>query len=179
MAEADPLARSAQTGDRAAFEALVRREKAGLYAFVRRYVGDADEAYDIAQDAFIAAWRALPRYDPGRSFAVWLKTIALNKCRDHGRRKAVRRLVQRAFAAEPKAPAERDDAVIDDRMRRLDAAIAALPAFYKEPLLLVTSGGLSQAEAARALNTSAKAVEMRVRRARALLATTLADKREG
>ena len=51
-------------------------------------------------------------------------------------------------------------------MLRLDAAIAALPAFYKEPLLLTAISGLSQKDAALQLNTTVKAIEMRVRRAR-------------
>ena len=54
----------------------------------------------------------------------------------------------------------------DDRLQRLDAAIAALPAFYKEPLLLTAISGLSQKEAASQLNTTVKAIELRVRRAR-------------
>ena len=64
-------------------------------------------------------------------------------------------------------------------MRRLDMAIAALPSVYKDPLLLTTSGGLSQAEAARALKTTVKGVEMRIRRARLKLAEMLAESAEG
>jgi RNA polymerase sigma-70 factor (ECF subfamily) len=170
-AASDLLAVAAQGGDRGAFEALIRREKAGLYAFVRRYVGDPDDAYDVVQDAFVAAWRAMGRYDAKRSFGVWLRTIALNKCRDHGRRAKVRRLILGAFAAEPKTPIQADD---NPTLARLDAAIAQLPALYKDPLLLTTAGGLSVAEAATALHASPKAVEMRLYRARHLLAKLLA-----
>lgn len=163
-AASDPLAVAAQSGDRRAFEALVRREKAGLYAFVRRYVGDGDEAYDVVQESFVAAWRALGRFDPARSFPVWLRTIALNKCRDHGRRGKVRRLFLGALAAQP-APTG-DEETADDDLARLDRAIARLPALYKEPLLLTTAGGLSHEQAAAVLKISAKAVEMRLYRAR-------------
>lgn len=172
----DPLAAAARNGDRGAFEALIRREKAGLYAFVRRYVGDADDAYDVVQDAFVAAWRALGRYDPARSFPVWLRAIALNKCRDHGRRAKVRRLLTTAFASEPPIPVAREN---EPDLVRLDAAIARLPALYKDPLLLTTAGGLSTAEAAQALRTSPKAVEMRLYRARRQLAEWLAETPEG
>lgn len=177
----DSAGAQAKAGDKAAFEALVRREKAGLYGFVRRYVGDPDEAYDIVQDSFIAAWRSIRRYDPARPFGVWLRTIALNKCRDHGRRAAVRRTLARAFSAEPPPASEPEGAVRrgDEQLRRLDLAIGALPAVYKEPLLLTTAGGLSQAEAARVLNTSVKGVEMRLRRARIKLAEMLAESTEG
>ncbi len=70
------------------------------------------------------------------------------------------------------AAVEARDAV---RLRRLDQAIAALPAFYKEPLLLIMVSGLSHQDAAEQLKTSAKAIEMRLRRARKKLAEALAD----
>ncbi len=177
----DSVGAQAKAGDKAAFEALVRREKSGLYSFVRRYVGDPDEAYDIVQDSFIAAWRSIHRYDPARPFGVWLRTIALNKCRDHGRRAAVRRALARAFAVETPPPSEPVEGGrrMDEQLRRLDLAIASLPAIYKEPLLLTTAGGLSQAEAAKALKTSVKGVEMRLRRARTKLAEMLAESAEG
>ena len=161
------LAAKAARGDRAAFEGLVRRHKSGLYRFIRRYVGDADDAYDVVQDSFVAAWRALGRFDQARQFGTWLKAIALNKCRDFGRRARTRRLFLRALAA---APVDRAlsplDQPPDDREVRLDRAIASLPVVYKEPLLLTTVGGLSQHEAGRILGVSPKAVEMRLRRAR-------------
>jgi RNA polymerase sigma factor (sigma-70 family) len=164
----------AKSGDRVAFEALIRQEKAALYAFVRRYVGDADQAYDILQEAFIAAWRAIGRYDPGRPFGVWLRRIALNKCRDHARSAAVRRLIQGAFAADPAvqaSPAKTEaDTGLEGRLARLDRLIPRLPAIYKDPLLLTTTGGLSHEEAAQVLGVSSKAVEMRLYRARRLLA---------
>jgi RNA polymerase sigma factor (sigma-70 family) len=177
----DAVGTQARAGDKAAFEALVRREKAGLYSFVRRYIGDPDEAYDIVQDSFIAAWRSIRSYDPARPFAVWIRTIALNKCRDYGRRAAVRRALKRAFAAEPASPPEPAETNnrADEQLRRLDRAIAALPAAYKEPLLLTTAGGLSQAQAAEVLKTTPKGIEMKLRRARVRLAELLAKPAEG
>ena len=170
------LAARAARGDRAAFESLVRRHKSGLYRFTRRYVGDADDAYDVVQDSFVAAWRAIGRFDPRRPFAIWLKAIALNKCRDLGRRVRTRRLFLRALAV---APVDRalspPDEPPDDRGVRLDRAIASLPVVYKEPLLLTTVGGLSHHEAGRILGVSPKAVEMRLRRARRKLMQHLGE----
>jgi RNA polymerase sigma factor (sigma-70 family) len=177
-AASDPLAVAAQAGDRRAFEALVRREKAGLYAFVRRYVGDADDAYDVVQESFVAAWRAFGRFDPQRSFPVWLRTIALNKCRDHGRRGKVRRLFLGAFADQPTAAPADGEETADEDLARLDRAIGKLPDLYKAPLLLTTAGGLSHEDAASVLKISAKAVEMRLYRARKRLAE-LIDLTEG
>jgi RNA polymerase sigma-70 factor (ECF subfamily) len=168
------LATAARSGNRHAFEGLVRLQEAALYRFIRRYVGDADEAYDLLQEAFISAWLAMHRFDVRQSFGAWLRAIALNKCRDFGRRHAARRRWHALFATEPTVPGH--SAIGNDheepsppesaRARRLDRAIADLPRFYKEPLLLTTVGGLTQSQAALLLKTTPKAIEMRIRRAR-------------
>jgi RNA polymerase sigma-70 factor (ECF subfamily) len=177
------LALRAQIGERHAFDLLVRRHRELLYRFVRRYIGNDDDAYDIVQDTFISAWMAMRRYDREKSFTTWLRAIALNKCRDFGRRQSVRRRFLR-FAApnEPDAPQDwqpdiraAQDALEIKRLQRLDRAIAELPPFYKEPLLLTTTAGLSQQEAAAELRTTTKAIEMRIRRAKKKLAEALSD----
>ena len=182
----EALALRAQQGERQAFDLLIHRHKSALYRMVRRYVGDADEAYDLLQDALISVWEGLDRYDVRRSFLAWTHVIALNKCRDFSRRRRFRRLVLGAFASEPvattsKDPSEQDEANSlavdhDQQMRRLEDAIAALPVLYKEPLVLTTAGGLSQEAAAELLNTTTKAIEMRLRRARAKLRLALTEK---
>lgn len=177
-AAGDPQAAAARRGERGAFDALMRREKAGLYAFVRRHVGDPDEAVDVTQEAFVAAWRAIGRYDPARPFGVWLRAIALNKCRDHARRTRVRRLFLGVLAVQP-PPAPPEDDGRDHSLARLDRAIARLPDRHREPLLLTTAGGLSHEEAGRVLKLSAKAVEMRLYRARQALALLLTEDGEG
>ena len=176
------LAAAARAGRRAAFDQLVRQQEGPLYRFVRRYVGNPDDAYDIVQDAFVSAWLALERYDSRQSFAFWLRAIALNKCRDHGRRQAVRHrfLMLFSFGSESAEEAgldapEQSGADEEQRLRRLDQAIAALPKQYKEPLLLTIVSGLTQQQAAEQLGTTTKAIEMRIRRAKRSLAQTLAD----
>lgn len=171
------LAGHARCGDRAAFEALVRRHKSGLYAFIRRYMGSADDAYDALQETFVAAWLALGRYDPARPFLPWMRTIALNKCRDASRRLKVRRLLARAFRFEQQGNdstdmldrAREEEAAQGERLAHLDRAIAALPALYKESLLLILVSGLSHKEAAEQLGTTPKAIEMRLARGRRTL----------
>jgi RNA polymerase sigma factor CnrH len=177
------LARLAARGDRTAFNALAARYQEPLYRFIRRYVGDKDEAYDLLQDALVAAWQAIGRYDPDRPAMAWLRRIALNKCRDWGRRRAVRRFFYGATSLE--ATPERAFAVEapdghETLLARLDQAVAALPGQLKEPLLLTAFEGLSHQEAAAALGVTAKAIETRVYRARRLLAQALsADEPEG
>ena len=185
----EALARRAQPGERQAFDLLIHRHKSALYRIVRRYVGDADEAYDILQDALISVWEGLDRYDARRSFLAWTRVIALNKCRDFSRRRRFRRLILEAFAMEPAprsspAPPEHagEQALKDQhdlRLQRLTEAIAALPALYKDPLVLTTAGGLSQEATAEVLKTTPKAVEMRLRRARRKLAEMLNPGPEG
>lgn len=174
-------------GDGRAFTDLMRLHKEAIYQFVRRYVGDADEAYDLVQETFVAAWTALSTFDSARSIRAWLRRIALNKCRDWSRRRMVRRFF---FAAAPidaeggevAAPASDASPENERLLAELDRQIAMLPDTLKEPLLLTQFEGLSHKDAAQILNTSAKAIEMRVYRARARLAAAMAlpqDEAEG
>jgi RNA polymerase sigma factor (sigma-70 family) len=179
-ADAD-LARRAAAGEDRAYAELVRRHQDGLYRLLRRYVGDPDDAYEATQEAFIAAWGALRRYDPARPFGAWLRTIAINKARDRGRRAVVRRLL---FSAQPvheietlsaadATPDAEQDLMRREREAALDRAIANLPAKLRAPLVLTAFDGCSQADAAAILGVSVKTVEMCVYRARKKLAGAL------
>ena len=178
--DAELTARAA-AGDEPAFTALMRRHKDRLYRVIRHYVGDGDEAYDLLQESFVAAWRALARYDPARPFPAWLTQIAITKCRDWSRRRAVRRLIRPLWPANDAEaesvpdPEASPETLTADRqaLRDLDRAIAALPPKLKEPLILTALDGLSHAEAAAILGTTAKAIEVRVYRARAALKAAL------
>jgi RNA polymerase sigma factor (sigma-70 family) len=178
--DADLAVRAAR-GDDAAFARLMARHKAPLFSLVRRYVGEPESAVEVVQDAFLAAWRNLRRYDPRRPFGVWLRAIALNKCRDLARRQAVRRLIFADKSADsPEAEARPDtapdaEAVLAERQRHqaLDRAIAQLPAKLKEALVLTHFDDLSQQAAADVLGVTPKTVETRVYRARQKLAEIL------
>ncbi|HKR88009.1 MAG TPA: RNA polymerase sigma factor [Phenylobacterium sp.] len=175
------LAQRAAAGDERAFAELVRRHKDGLYRLLRRYTGDPEDAYEAAHEAFVAAWSVLGRYDPGRPFGAWLRTIAINKARDRGRRARVRRLLfgtrplEESEAMDVADPARAaDEAVIGrQRSQKLDRAIAALPPQLKAALLLTAFEGRSQQEAGAILGVSTKTVETRVYRARKILAERL------
>jgi RNA polymerase sigma-70 factor (ECF subfamily) len=174
------LVARAVKGDQAAFGVLMQRHKGWLHRFVRRHVRDGEEAYDILQESFASAWLALSRYDPDRPLAIWLRRIALNKCRDRARRAAVRRVLF-GFAGSSEArldvadPAMGPDqaASSSQALRRLEEAVAALPQGLKEPLVLTALEGLSHKEAGEILGMNAKAVETRVYRARKQLAAML------
>ncbi len=168
------LASAARNGDRAAFEALVTLHKATLYRIARRYVGQSDDAYDIVQDTFVAAWLSLSRFDASQAFGPWIRTILLNKCRDVSRRHAVRRKLMHWFGLSdpdsaavelPDTDRETHDGS-DVRLAALDRAIATLPPRLKEPLVLTALQGMSHRDAAAQLGLTTKAVELRVHRAR-------------
>lgn len=174
------LATLAVAGGDAAFAELMRRHRSHVYRLVMGNVGDADEALDLTQETFVSAHGALRRYDPARPMRAWLAAIAINKCRDWGRRRAVRRFL--AFARPIDEAAEAvpsrepgNDAVAADRQEldRLRREIAELPTSLREPLVLHTVEGMSQAETAAVLSITEKAVETRLRRARLRLAERL------
>lgn len=175
------LVSQARSGEDRAFTTLMRRHKPALYGFVRRYVGDADAAVDVVQETFVAAWRALGRFDARRPFYVWLRAIALNKCRDRARRLAVRRLIlgeKDDHSAEAQAqpdpkPTGEVQLLTTERRAILQRAIDKLPQKLKEPLLLTYFDELSQQEAADVLGVTVKAIETRVYRARQRLAALL------
>ena len=171
------LAVAARQGDDASFGLIMRRHKGWLYQFIRRYIADRDEAYDILQETFVSAWSALSRFDTQRPMQAWLRRIALNKCRDRARRNAVRRTALRIFGfgaeAAASAPAADAAAAADQALGRLEAAIAKLPRGLRESLLLTALEGLSHKEAGELLGINAKAVETRVYRAKKQLALLL------
>ena len=173
------LARLALAGQQAAYQELMTRHKEPLFRLVRGTIGNADEAVDVTQEAFVAAFAALKRYDPDRSFRIWLSRIAINKCRDWARRRAVRSFFTRAASIDDAFDiaddtASPESAAIDRaELARVMAAIAKLPSNLREALNVRTVEGLSQAEAAAVLGLSEKAVETRLYRARIRLSELL------
>lgn len=174
------LAALSIAGRDTAFAEIMRRHREPLYRIIGNNIGDADEALDVVQESFVAAHRALVRYEPDRPMRRWLVTIALNKCRDWRRRRAVRRLFTFALPLDDTSNQVAEDRALPDaeaadreEMARLSRAIAELPTALREPLILHTIDQLSQAETAAILSISEKAVETRIRRARAKLAERL------
>ena len=163
-------------GREEAFAEIMRRHQAALYRIIKGYVGNPDDALDLVQDSLVSAYRRLETYDQTRPLRAWLARIAINKCRDWARRRAVRRYL---FVAEPvsdhgtvpdlsplldKAAADKQD------LEQVWRAISGLPRSLKEPLILATIEGLPQADVASVLGIREKAVETRIYRARKRLA---------
>ena len=91
------LAALALVGRQAAFAELVRRHQGWVFRLVRSHIGDGEEALDVTQASFVAAFAALNRYDAARPFQVWLFRIVINKCHDWRRRRAVRNFFSMAL----------------------------------------------------------------------------------
>jgi RNA polymerase sigma-70 factor (ECF subfamily) len=97
--------RDAQRGSAEAFEQLFRAHWSRAYRAALLVVGDAAAAEDIAQESFLAAVRALDRFDRRRPFGPWLHRIVVNRAIDWARARTLRRELDVAAVPEPAAPA--------------------------------------------------------------------------
>jgi RNA polymerase sigma-70 factor (ECF subfamily) len=138
-----------------ALAALYDRFAPLLMALTRRILGNAADAEEVVQEAFIQVWAQASRYDPRRSsVSTWLVLLARSRAIDLLRSRGVRQRAVAAVAAEPPAEAshaspEGPRAVwYEERQARLAKALAALPAEQREVLELAFYGGLSQREIA-------------------------------
>lgn len=152
---------------------LVRLHQAGVRAFVHGMLGDRVLAEDVAQEAFLRAWRGLGAFRGDAAFSTWLYTIARRAALDEVRRPAVRTVpVEEAW--------ELADGRADDPVLRgdLDRAMQALEPAQREAFLLVVVLGLSYQEAGGMLGCPAGTVASRVFRARVRLAAALSVREE-
>jgi len=164
------LVERAQSGDRGAFEELVRRHADRLYAVVLRFVGDPQEAEEITQEAFLRAWRGIARFEARAQFFTWLYRIGINEAKRHGER-------QPPVAATPLEEGHATDIadwseVPETRAQQADLraaverAVRALPMKYRAPLILRDIEGLSTQEAAAIMELGDAAFKSRLHRAR-------------
>ena len=176
------LAALALGGQERAYREFLRRYRDPVYRLVRGTIRDSEEAFDVTQESFVAAFAALKRYDRERPFKLWISRIAINKCRDWARRRAVRSFFTRAVPIEDAFDLAGDgvspETETGDRaeLARVSAGIANLPAKLRQVLVLRAIEGMTQAEAAEALGVTEKAVETRLYRARLALNGILREK---
>jgi RNA polymerase sigma factor (sigma-70 family) len=165
----------ALNGDARAFPVLMARYEGKLRGLIARRVRSPEDASDLVQDTLASAWSALQTYPAHQPFETWLVCIALNKCRDWGRRRAVR---QRGaiYLPElgPQAPAGAEECLIDhEALTEFRVALAQLPDTLRDPLVLTAFNDMSQRDAAAQLGITVKGVETRVRRAKIWLREAL------
>lgn len=170
------LVQRVQQGDSAAFDVLVRRHQHRILALVGRYVADRSECQDVAQEAFIRAWRAIGSFRGDSQFHTWLHRIAVNTAKNHlvsqGRRPP--------GADIDVADAEHFDGAL--RMRDNDTperelareqveqtvlrVIGALPPELREAITLREAEGLGYQEIAERMDCPVGTVRSRIFRAR-------------
>lgn len=168
-------------GDDLALNALMSRWRDRVAAFLLRMVGDHATALDLAQETFVRLYSSRHRYRPTAAFSTYLFHIAANLARSQARWRTRHPTVpladeQGRILHEPEDTGLKPDdaAVSNEKTALVNDAIAALPHDLCEALLLFTVEDMSHAEIALTLGCSAKAVELRVYRARQALKEALA-----
>lgn len=181
MSEADDLDRADMArlaaGHDAALNELMERHGERLFHFLIRALQDEDDAADLAQEVFVRVYQHRASFRPGARFSIWLYSIATNLVRDRFRHRA--RHPQVSLDAElgddgkslgsvlaDRHPTPSEAAQADERAAAVRAAVAQLPEDLRTPLLLAEFEDRSQPEIGEILGCSAKAVEMRLYRAR-------------
>ncbi len=159
-----------------ALNELMARWRERVAAFLLRMVGDHATAMDLAQESFVRLYTSRHRYKPTAAFSTYLFHIAANLARSHARWKGRHQTVpltdeDGGMVYDPEDPQLSPDAATDlkEKTALVNEAITALPAELREALLLFTVEDMSHAEVAAALDCSAKAVEVRIYRARQML----------
>lgn len=168
------LARVAE-GDPAAVRALVGRKLPRLMSLAQRMLGDAAEAEDVAQEAFVRVWKQAPKWQSGRArFDTWLHRVALNLCYDRLRR---RREIPTDTPPEQVDPGPPPDRGLEARATagRVSAALAALPDRQREAIVLCHYQELGNIEAAAVMGVTVEALESLLGRGRRALRAALAD----
>jgi RNA polymerase sigma-70 factor (ECF subfamily) len=163
------LAARAGAGDREAFGILVERHAGQARRLARSILGNADDADDAAQDGFLAALKALERYDPTRPFGPWLLRIVANAASDRRRRLKVR--ATDPIPAETLTREPGPDQVTDRHAFRaaLQAALDELPSRQRIAVVLFDVEGYSHREIAQVVNVSEGTVRSDVFHARRAL----------
>ena len=181
----EELMLAAGRGDRDSFAILVERHHRAVVRFVQPFLGVADReaAEDLAQDVFLAAWKAAPSFRVRAKVLTCLLRITTNVCLNYQRGARLRRTIsfrENDAADRSDAEAERPDAVAMTRERAgtITGAVASLPANQCAAIVLRHFHELSYAEIADVLDVSVSAVESLLFRARRVLSTSLASENE-
>ncbi len=175
--ETGALVAQAQAGDARAFGELMTRHRAEVYAVALRMVADREMAADVTQEAFVRAWRGLPRFRGESRFSTWIHRIAINVSLDHRKRKNRERTTS---IDHPSVPEPTDGGLTPERAAEsvalrddLEAALRALPDDARTVVVLKDVHGWSHGEIAEHLGITVTAAKVRLHRARKQLRSML------
>lgn len=165
-------------GHRAAFDVIVHRYRRQVYQVCYRFVGNHEDASDLAQDAFVRAWRALGGFRRRASVATWLYRIAVNVCLNRLALKTARPEPLDAHdPVDPHAPGADESVLRAERAAEVRAAIARLPRKQRAALILRVYHELPHDRIADVLGSSVGAVKANVFHALANLRKMLREGR--
>lgn len=177
------LVERVQQGDKSAFDILVLKYQSKIIQLVNRYVHDPDEAMDVAQEAFIKAYRAIGRFRGDSAFYTWIYRIAINTAKNHlvasGRRPPAGDIDAQDAEQYEGATGLREYAtpermILKDEIEKTVAsAIEELPDDLKTAITLRELEGLSYEEIAQAMECPIGTVRSRIFRARDAIDTKL------
>jgi RNA polymerase sigma-70 factor (ECF subfamily) len=176
-ADADQLlVARVQRGDKAAFDVLVRKYQHKIVKLVTRYVHDSTEALDVAQEAFIKAYRAIHGFRGDSAFYTWLYRIAINTAKNHLVAESRRPLEHGVDLQDPEQyevqsrlrDVDTPERLLltDEIQRTVETAIAELPEDLRTAIVLRELEGLSYEEIAEAMSCPVGTVRSRIFRAR-------------
>ena len=160
------VARAVLDGDQDAFRLIVEREASAVYRTCLRILGRPHDAEDVAQEAFVMAYRSLATYRGHGSLGGWIQRIAQRQAfRRHGQRREIEPL---ELSAEPRAPSGSSDPAVailsGERQRMVRERVASLEEPYREVVALRFFGDLSLAEIADATGRPLNTVKTHLRR---------------
>lgn len=162
-------------GDESAFGRIVKQYSADVAALANRLLGWPGDVEDVTQDIFLAAFIGLKKFRCDCSIKSWLFTITINKCRTNRYKRwfRLRRFLQEIDKVPiPSVGAEK--LMNADEFEQVRCAVAALPARYREPVVLRYLQELDTEEISRILGISKNTLNVRLSRARKLLRDDLA-----
>jgi RNA polymerase sigma-70 factor (ECF subfamily) len=154
-----------RTGEQAAFEALVRMYTPRLLSVAQRFLRNEEDARDALQDAFLAAFRSLDRFEAESKLSTWLHRIVVNAClmKLRTRRRKPEESIEPAILWKRPAQAEVES---NETRRMVRRCIECLPETHRTVLLLRDIEGYDTESAAEMLGITANAVKVRLHRAR-------------
>jgi len=174
------LLQRCQKGDELAWEVLVRQHQGRICSIALGYVGEQDEAMDLAQEIFVRVYRSLATCTEPEKFASWLIRIARNACIDHLRRRKARP-PRRDIPAEDMVglasgtPTPEDDWVRTSRQKMVHRALQRLSEINREIIILKDIQGRPLEEISNLLDLPLGTVKSRSSRARLELAQAITD----
>lgn len=181
----------AQQGDFNSYDELVTRHRGRIFAMIRNMIHQEAEAWDLSQEVFIKAWKALPKFEAKARFSTWLYRIAHNTVYDWVRKRKIvsagelndeifeRERIDSSSRTTPSDSGAPDVSMVRSELRiKIETALGKLSPEHREVVVLKDAHGLSYKEIAETMECSLGTVMSRLYYARQKLQVMLKDEYE-